>query len=98
MKKGEFDIPELNETEINEVLPDLENFIVKKQGSLMWLQITNNDVTVIWDNLKNYLTINKISIVESDKLIGVLQTDWIENDESLTPRCYRKYIKKIRFN
>ena len=56
VKKGEFDIPELNETEINEVLPDLENFIVKKQGSLMWLQITNHDVTVIWDKLKNYLT------------------------------------------
>ena len=44
VKKGEFDIPELNETEINEVLPDLENFIVKKQGSLMWLQITNHDI------------------------------------------------------
>ena len=46
-------------------------------------QITNHDIAVIWDKLKNYLTINKISIVESNKLIGVLQTDWIENDESL---------------
>ena len=26
VKKGEFDIPELNETEINEVLPDLKTF------------------------------------------------------------------------
>ena len=93
VKKGEFDIPELNETEINEVLPDLENFTVKKQGSLMWLQITNHDIALIWDNLKNYLTINKISIVESNKLIGVLQTDWIENDESF-PRGYWQYIKK----
>jgi len=94
VKKGEFDIPELNETEINEVLPDLENFSVKKQGSLMWLQITNHDIAVIWDKLKNYLTINKISIVESNKLIGVLQTDWIENDESLPQGVIGDILKK----
>ena len=94
VKKGEFDIPELNETEINEVLPDLENFSVKKQGSLMWLQITNHDIAVIWDKLKNYLTINKISIVESNKLIGVLQTDWIENDESLPQGVIGNILKK----
>ena len=94
VKKGEFDIPELNETEINEVLPDLENFIVKKQGSLMWLQITNNDVTEIWNKLKNYLTANKINIVDSDKLIGVLQTDWIENNESLPQGVIGNILKK----
>ena len=94
VKKGEFDIPELNETEINEVLPDLENFSVKKQGSLMWLQITNHDIAVIWDKLKNYLTINKISIVESNKLIGVLQTDWIQNDESLPQGVIGNILKK----
>lgn len=94
VKKGGFDIPELNENEINEVLPDMENFIVKKQGSLMWLQITNNDVTEIWNKLKNYLTTNKINIVESDKLIGVLQTDWIENNESLPQGVIGNILKK----
>ena len=94
VKKGEFDIPELNETEINEVLPDLENFLVKKQGSLMWLQITNHDIGAIWDKLKNYLNVNKISIVESNKLIGVMQTDWIENDESLPQGVIGNILKK----
>ena len=94
VKKGEFDIPELNETEINEVLPDLENFIVKKQGSLMWIEITNHDISVIWDRLKNYLTVNNIKIVESDKLVGVLQTDWIENNESLPQGVIGNILKK----
>lgn len=94
VKKGEFDIPELNETEIKEVLPDLENFIVKKQGSLMWLEISNHDITVIWDKLRNYLTINNITIVDSDKLIGVLQTDWIKNNESLPESVIGNILKK----
>jgi len=94
VKKGEFDIPELNQTEINEVLPDLENFMLKKQGSLMWLQITNHNIEEIWDKLQNYLSVNKISIVESNKLIGVLQTDWIENDESLPQGFIGSILKK----
>ena len=94
LKKGEFDIPELNETEINEVLPDLENFIVKKQGSLMWIEITNHDISVIWGRLKNYLTVNNIKIVESDKLVGILQTDWIENNESLPQGVIGNILKK----
>ena len=61
----------------------------------MWLQITNHDIAVIWDNLKNYLTVNKISIVESNKLIGVLQTDWIENDESLPQGVIGNILKKL---
>jgi outer membrane protein assembly factor BamC len=75
-------------------LPDLENFIVKKQGSLMWLQITDHDVNMIWEKLKNYLKTNKISIVESNKLIGVLQTDWIENNESLPQGVIGNILKK----
>ena len=94
VKKGEFDIPELNETKINEVLPNLENFIAKKQGSLMWIEITNHDISVIWDRLKNYLTVNNIKIVESNKLVGVLQTDWIENNESLPQGVIGNILKK----
>ena len=26
----------------------------------MWLQITNHDIEVIWDKLKNYLTLNNL--------------------------------------
>ena len=62
----------------NEVLPQVENIQVLRDGNQRWLHIVG-EPDDIWPRVIAFWRSNGILLVEQDPTVGVMKTDWIEN-------------------
>jgi len=60
------------------ILKDFEDIKVKKSGNRRWLVINKNS-TYVWESSKEFLKSEGFSIKKSNKKIGIIETDYLEN-------------------
>ena len=69
---------ELESTEKDKILKQIVDIEVKKSGNRRWL-VVDKDPDLIWELSKQFLKDNGFVIKKSNKKIGVMETDYLEN-------------------
>jgi len=79
------------EEESAKILVNPTDIVVKKSGNRRWL-IVNKDPDLVWDLTKQFLKEKGFVIKKSNKKIGVMETDFLENK----PKIPSKSLGLIR--
>lgn len=67
---------------------------VVRDGASQWLEI-NATAEKLWPQLKAFFTQVGFEIKREDKLIGIMETNWLENRFSLPTNWFAKLLNKI---
>lgn len=76
------------------VLPDVENIELKREGQERWLVIQSPPQTV-WPNVVNFWQQNGILLLEQDPTVGVMKTGWLENRADIESDVITNQIRKV---
>jgi outer membrane protein assembly factor BamC len=73
------------------------NINVKKNNNIRWL-VVNKDANFVWDATRGFLKDSGFSILKSNKNIGILETNYLENKENIPNKnlgVIRSMFKKL---
>jgi outer membrane protein assembly factor BamC len=76
-----------------EVLPQMENVRIRRDGDQRWLEI---DATPdqVWPRLISFWRQNGVLLVEQDPTVGVMKTDWLENRADIKQGFLTDFFRK----
>ena len=78
----------------NAVLPSYPGMHIEQQGTQRWL-VVDAAPAALWDKVQTFWQQNGFYLTESDRQLGVMQTDWAENRAKLPQDFIRKYLGKV---
>ena len=67
------------------VLPNYTNIVVKKSGTRRWLEVDKN-TDLVWNLSRQFLKDQGFVIKKSNKKIGIMETDYLENKPEIPPK------------
>lgn len=67
---------------LDRVLPKLANMQLRGEGGFHWLEV-DHDATEVYSLLKQFWAEEGFTLVKDEPLIGVMQTEWLENKAGL---------------
>ena len=76
------------------VLPEFPGMRIEQQGTQRWL-IVDASPDALWDKVQTFWQRNGLYLTESDRKLGVMQSDWAENRAKLPQDFIRKYLGKV---
>jgi outer membrane protein assembly factor BamC len=76
------------------VLPQIDNITLKREGKERWLVIQNSPQEV-WPNVVGFWQENGILLLEQDPTVGVMKTGWLENRADIDSDIITNSIRKI---
>ncbi|MFQ5642728.1 MAG: outer membrane protein assembly factor BamC [Thiogranum sp.] len=76
------------------VLPDQESLQFKRDRDRAWL-VVQGDPAAVWPEAREFWLENGFFIMKEDPAVGVLETDWAENTESIPEGPIRSVISRV---
>ncbi len=67
------------------VLPNYTNIVVKKSGTRRWIEVDKN-TDLVWNLSRQFLKDQGFVIKKSNKKVGVMETDYLENKPEIPPK------------
>lgn len=77
------------------VLPQMENLKIHREGSQRWLEIGGKTPAQIWPQLKAFWLENGFTIDEENPAIGFMQTQWAENRANIPSDPLRNLFQRV---
>ncbi len=78
-----------------DVLPSYPGLHIEQLGTQRWLVVDQAPSAALWDKVKTFWQRNGFYLTESDRKLGVMQTNWAENRAKLPQDFIRKYLGKV---
>jgi outer membrane protein assembly factor BamC len=78
-----------------EVLPQVANMQVVRDGTERWLVVDNETPAQLWPKVKDFWQANGFLIKTEIPAAGVMETDWAENRANIPQDFLRKWISKL---
>jgi len=85
--------PTSGTTGSGEVLPQIENISVKRDGDIRWL-VVRATVDDVWYKIISFWHENGILLLEQDPTVGVMRTNWIENRADIKSDFVTDFVRK----
>ncbi len=76
------------------VLPGQESLRFEREGDRAWL-VVQGEPAVVWPEAREFWLENGFFIIQEDPAVGVLQTDWVDNTESIPEGPVRSVISRV---
>ncbi|GMQ87698.1 MAG: outer membrane protein assembly factor BamC [Gammaproteobacteria bacterium] len=76
------------------VLPSQESLRFERERDRAWL-VVQGEPTVVWPEAREFWLENGFFIMKEDQAVGVLETDWVENTESIPNDPIRGLISRV---
>jgi len=76
-----------------DVLPQIENITVKRDGDQRWL-VVRASVDDVWYKVISFWQENGILLLEQDPSVGVMRTNWIENRADIKSDFVTDFVRK----
>jgi len=70
---------------VEKILPEYTDIVVKKAGTRRWLEV-NKETDLVWNLSKQFLKDQGFVIKKSNKKIGYMETDYLENKAEIPAR------------
>jgi outer membrane protein assembly factor BamC len=77
-----------------DVLPDVENVELRRDGDNRWLEITGSPQQV-WPRVVSFWRQQGILLAEQDPAAGVMKTDWLENRAEIRKDFVTNVMRKV---
>jgi len=79
---------------VSPVLPSQESLRFERERDRAWL-VVQGDPAAVWSEAREFWLENEFFIMQEDPAVGILQTDWIENTESIPEGPIRRLISRV---
>ena len=76
------------------VLPDQESLRFERERDRAWL-VVQGEPAAVWPETREFWLENGFFIMQEDPAVGVLETDWVENTESIPEGPIRSVIGRV---
>lgn len=76
------------------LLPSLRNARLVREGDILWLEI-ELPPSQVWDDMERFLKSEGFKISYKNPAIGIMQTDWQENQEYLPSNWFARTLNKL---
>ncbi|MCG6860833.1 MAG: outer membrane protein assembly factor BamC [Chromatiaceae bacterium] len=78
----------------NEVLPEVKNVKLRREGNNRWLEIDASPQEV-WPKVVGFWRSQGILLVEEDPTTGIMKTDWLENRAEIRQDFVTNMLRKV---
>jgi len=92
----DFSGSEKTKDEVTKILEKNSEISVQRSGQRRWL-LVNKDSDLLWETTKNFLKQQGFNIKKSDKKIGIIETDFLENYPEIPEQSlgfFRSFLSK----
>jgi len=79
------------------VLPSQESLRFERERDRSWL-VVQGEPAAVWPEAREFWLENGFFIMQEDPAVGVLETDWVENTESIPEDPIRRLISRVTPN
>ncbi len=90
---SDYNIPK--DTAVKYQINNIKDMKIIQGGSQRWLQINNNNVDSVWDRMLSYLEKQGFTIHYENKSIGIIQTDWATQNNTVPQTGIRGLFEYI---
>lgn len=91
---SEFQQQEPGEVRNRDLLPALKNARLVREGDILWLEI-EMPPSRVWDDMERFFKSEGFKIEYRNPAIGVMQTDWQDNEEYLPSNWFTKTLNRL---